>query len=170
MEYSFKDKIYRGDLYGFLLISVGLLPFVVLIGYEILTVSLDNKLALYFILFTSLYCIAIFNHFKFKIIIGNEGLTYETLFRKNKIKFTEIIKIESYAKIDGASNSGISASYRTRLYSSKDFIEINIKRFSRKDLKEISQTLIEQCKNATIDNNTHKMVGGKIPSAFFKHQ
>lgn len=97
--------------------------------------------------------------------VDNE-IIYKTMFKKQSMSFIEITKIETIAKIKGISTHGVEGEYKTKLYTMNSEINIHIKPYSKKDMTDFSKILIENAINAKVDETTHEMTKGYMPSIY----
>lgn len=151
------------------LVSVFIVAFSVLFAYTInnrhatMQVYLLSSLPALFAVALLIYCSTI------RIVIDKYSITYVTLFTTKTMTFSDVIKIDSYAR-SRPTIHGIHGKYETVLYSHVDKMIIRIKLFSRKNVKELAVVLVDKCKTAEIDVQTRMMTQGKMPSIFFKYQ
>ena len=98
-----------------------------------------------------------------------DGITVGSGFgRYSSLSWSDVQEVTTQTKVYSTGKT-VSAKYETTLRSntpSKKDLRINIKLYSRRDLKEFASTLLQSAKGASIDGATKAMSEGRMPSAF----
>ncbi len=105
-------------------------------------------------------------YFRTSINFIDNEIIYKTMFKKQRMSFSEITKIETVAKVKGISTHGVEGEYTTKLSSINNEIYIYIKPYSKKDMTDFSKILIENSINAKVDEATNEMTKGYMPSIY----
>jgi hypothetical protein len=103
---------------------------------------------------------------KRRIIIANDSISYFKSFKGLRLKYIHIVKIQTTAKVSGVSHHGVHTKRTLSLFTNSGSLDIDIKPYSGKSLKEIAIELVKNCPTADIDQSTRAMCEGKMPSVF----
>jgi hypothetical protein len=163
-----EQKVFKQEILGYVLLTI-----VILFCLSSSILGLAGKIALNTNLIIGLFAISLFfillliSYAKTKISIDDSGITFQTLFKRQHAGFSEILRVETSAKLVGSSQ-GAHGKYVLVIHFKEGNITIPIKQFSRSSLKELSRLIIDKCTNTMIDKQTQLMAEGKMPSIFFK--
>lgn len=102
--------------------------------------------------------------FRNTVTIEEDALKTTTIFSSNRISFEDIQKVKIKLEIRG------HPPYQMQIFheneQTRNPIVINIKLFSRKDLKVLARTLIEKSPQAELCTGIKRMCDGQMPSFF----
>src|SRR5436190_2242886 len=127
-------KIYRQEIMGYIILILIIAACIYYLDWSYINnIEQSSLILLGGIGFLIYFIIMLINYARTKITVDDFYVTYETLFKKKQAAFGEIIKIESYAKMEGISHQGqIHGKYILAIHTQSGKIEIKIKLFKRK--------------------------------------